>query len=377
MLKTKLNKEMSNDFTDITKEKNPNEFEKRIDTIVSWAAEEKTLTKNESMKRLIDIRVKEERASDLADLMVFDYFRQAKWTTADTFNISIGQGENQYSPAQMARYVAAIANGGDLVDLSVIDRTISSDYSSVYIDENNKTKIKFNNSENLQELKKGMVRVTTDGSAKGIFSNFPVSVAAKTGTAEKSGKIPTSNEYKYLLSHMNAYNVSTEEAIKLSNKLKKEREDELSKERTEEIKLELKDKDLDDKKRKELEEELQEGVKVKLEDNDKINASYLRKAIKELNPKITDDKIDEFKQSYDSFAWSVGFAPADNPEIAVVSMIPQGSSSTYAMVQVRELIGAYLGVEGKNKSIKQEDTNEDKNNQNINKFINFSSQMKK
>ena len=377
LLKTKLNKEMSNDFTDITKEKNPNEFEKRIDTIVSWAAEEKTLTKNETMKRLIDINVKEERANDLADLMVFDYFRQAKWTTADTFNISIGQGENQYSPAQMARYVAAIANGGDLVDLSVIDRTISSDYSSVYIDENNKTKIKFNNSENLQELKKGMVRVTTDGSAKGIFSNFPVSVAAKTGTAEKSGKIPTSNEYKYLLSHMNAYNVSTEEAIKLANKLKKEREDELSKERTEEIKLELKDKDLDDKKRKELEEELQEGVKVKLEDNDKINASYLRKAIKELNPKITDDKIDEFKQSYDSFAWSVGFAPADNPEIAVVSMIPQGSSSTYAMVQVRELIGAYLGVEGKNKSIKQEDTNEDKNNQNINKFINFSSQMKK
>lgn len=222
-----------------------------------------------------------------------------------------------------------------------------------------------------------MVRVTTDGSAKGIFSNFPVSVAAKTGTAEKSGKIPTSNEYKYLLSHMNAYNVSTEEATKLANKLKKEREDELSKERTEEIKLELKDKDLDDKKRKELEEELQEGVKVKLEDNDKINASYLRKAIKELNPKITDDKIDEFKQSYDSFAWSVGFAPADNPEIAVVSMIPQGSSSTYAMVQVRELIGAYLSVEGKNKSIKQEDTNEDKNNQNINKFINFSSQMKK
>ena len=223
LLKTKLNKEMSNDFTDITKAKNPEEFEKRIDKIVGWAAEEKTLTKNETMKRLIDMKVKEDRVNDLADMMVFDYFKQAKWITADTFNLAIGQGENQYSPAQMARYVAAIANGGDL-DLSVIDRTISSDYSSVDIDENKKTKIPFKNSENLQELKKGMVGVATNGSGKGVFANFPVSVAAKTGTAEKSGRIPTANEYEYLLSHMNSYGVSTEEAVKLANELKKERE---------------------------------------------------------------------------------------------------------------------------------------------------------
>lgn len=376
LLKSKLNKEMSNDFTDITKAENPEEFEKRIDKIVGWAAEEKTLTKSETMKRLIDMKVKEDRVNDLSDLMVFNYFRQAKWITADTFNIAIGQGENQYSPAQMARYIAAIANGGDLVDLSVIDRTISSDYSSVDIDENKKTKIPFKNSENLQELKKGMVRVTTNGTGKGVFANFPVSVAAKTGTAEKSGKIPTANEYEYLLNHMKSYNVSKEEAVSLANKLKKEREKELSEERTEEIKIELKDKNLDENKRKELEEELQEGVNVKLENSDKVNASYLRKAIKELNPNITDDKIDTYKQSYDSFAWSVGFAPAEDPEIAVVAMIPQGSSSTYAMIQVRELIGTYLGLD-KSKSKEQEDTNEDKNNQNSNQSINFVSQMKK
>lgn len=376
LLKSKLNKEMSNDFTDITKAKNPEEFEKRIDKIVGWAAEEETLTKNETMKRLIDMKVKEDRVNYLSDIMVFDYFRQAKWITADTFNIAIGQGENQYSPAQMARYIAAIANGGDLVDLSVIDRTISSDYSSVDIDENKKIKIPFKNSENLQEIKKGMIRVATSGTGKGLFTNFPVSVAAKTGTAEKSGKIPTANEYNYLLSHMSSYNVSTENAVNLANELKKEREKELSEERTEEIKKELRDKNIDENKRKELEEELQEGIKIKLEDSDKVNASYLRKAIKELNPNITDDKIDAYKQNYASFAWSVGFAPAEDPEIAVVAMIPQGSSSGYAMVQVRELIGSYLGLD-KSKSKEQDDTNEDKNNQNINKNINFVSRMKK
>ena len=57
-------------------------------------------------------------------------------------------------------------------------------------------------------------------------------------------------------------------------------------------------------------------------------------------------------------------------------MIPQGSSSTYAMIQVRELIGTFLGLD-KSKSKEQEDTNEDKNNQNSNQNINFVSQMKK
>ena len=46
-----------------------------------------------------------------------------------------------------------------------------------------------------------------------------------------------------------------------------------------EIKEQLKDNKLDEKERKSLEDELAEGVSVKLEDNDKLMASYLRKAI--------------------------------------------------------------------------------------------------
>lgn len=380
LLRTKLNKEMANDFTDITKKDNPKEFESRIEEIVGWAAEEKTLTKAETMERLIKLKVKEDRVNALSDIMVFSYFRQAKWITADTFNLAIGQGENQYTPAQMARFIAAIANGGDLLDLSVINRVISSEYSVEEINENKKTKIPFKDSEKLQELTKGMIRVTTQGTGKSVFSNFPVSVATKTGTAEKSGKIPTDNEVEYLLSHMSSYNVSTQEAQKLAEKLKQEREKELTEEKINDIKEELKDKNLEKSRKEELEEELKDGVKVKLEDSDKINSIYLRKAIKELNPKITDEDIDYYKKKYDSFSWSVGFAPADNPEIAVVTVIPQGSSSAYSMVTVRDIIGTYLGLDKdkKNKQEdKQEDTNEDKNNQNNNQSINFVSQMKK
>lgn len=376
LLRDYLNKEMATVFTDITKAKNPKEYEKRVEEIVSWADKTKTVGRVEAIERLTKMKVKEDRVETLADSIVFSYLNFAKWSTADTFNISIGQGENQYTPAQMARYVAAIGNGGHLLELSVVDRVISSDYNDVYIDENKVEKIDFNDSKKLKDLIEGMKRVCTEGSAKGIFGpSYPISVAAKTGTAEKSGKIPTKNEVEYLKSHMSSYGVSTDEAVSLAKKMKKEKEKELTKERINEIEEELKRKDLKEEERKSLEEELKDGVSIKLEDTDKINASYLRKAIKELNPKINDEKIDSFKQSYKSFSWSVAIAPSDDPEIAVVAMIPQGESSSNAMLLIREVLGSYFDL-GNNKGEK-----ENKNDENTDiiekENINFVSQMKK
>ena len=376
LLRNYLTKEMANDFTDITKNKNKKEYEKRIEEIVSWADETKTVGRVEAMERLTKMKVKEDRVESLADEIVFSYLNFAKWSTADTFNISIGQGENQYTPAQMARYVAAIGNGGKLLELSVVDRVISSDYNSVEIDENKIEEIDFNDKDKLKDLVEGMKRVCTEGSAKGIFGpSYPISVAAKTGTAEKSGKIPTDNEVEYLESHMSYYGVSKDEATKLADKLKKEREKELTVERINEIKEELKRKDLKEEEKLALEEELKDGVNVKLESSDKINAAYLRKAIKELNPKVTDEQIDSFKESYKSFAWSVAIAPADNPEIAVVAMIPQGESSSNAMLLIREVLGSYFDL-AKNKV--EKDNKNDENTDIIeNENINFVSQMKK
>ena len=376
LLRDYLTKEMANDFTDISKSKNPKEYEIRIEEIVSWADETKTVGRVEAMERLTKMKVKEDRVETLADSIVFSYLNFAKWSTADTFNISIGQGENQYTPAQMARYVAAIGNGGNLVELSVVDRVISNDYNNVDIDENKVEKIDFNNPEKLKDLIEGMKRVSTQGSGKGIFGpNYPISVASKTGTAEKSGKIPTENEVEYLKSHMSSYGVSLDEAVKLAEKMKKAREKELTEERINEIKEELKRKDLKEEERKSLEEELKDGVNVKLEDTDKVNASYLRKAIKELNPKITDEKIDSYKESYKSFAWAVAVAPADDPEIAVVAMIPQGESSSNAMLLIREVLGSYFDLDN-NKG--EKDNKNDENTDTIEKEnINFVSQMKK
>ena len=61
--------------------------------------------------------------------------------------------------------------------------------------------------------------------------------------------------------------------------------------------------------------------------------------------------IDQYKDTYDHFAWTVAMAPADNPKIAVVALLVQGGMSYSAAPIVREVIGEYLQVDTKTKKI--------------------------
>ena len=76
--------------------------------------------------------------------------------------------------------------------------------------------------------------------------------------------------------------------------------------------------------------------------------------MKELKTDLTDEQIDRFKDDYGTFTWSVAFAPADNPEIAVVCVIPQGDSSIYSMFPVREVLGQYFGLLDNNGQLTEE-----------------------
>ncbi|WGX76713.1 penicillin-binding transpeptidase domain-containing protein [Paraclostridium bifermentans] len=219
-LRIELDKKMRDAFTDITKAKNPDEYNERINEIVSWTKDNPS--RNEIMKRLEKLHVKEDKITEITDFAKFNYFNFGNWSDADTFNLAIGQGENAYTPAQIARYVAAIANGGNLVEASVVDKTVSSDFKDVKIDTNKVEKIPFKDPNHLKDLTQGMKQVATIGGGKSVFANFPIETAVKTGTAERSGKIPTENEYDYLISHMGSYGVSKDEAVKEANKLLKE-----------------------------------------------------------------------------------------------------------------------------------------------------------
>ena len=381
MLKTYLSKVAKNSFTDITKDKNPEEFNKRIEEIANWCNEEKTPGKSEVLKRLEKLKVKEDDLETLADQIVYTYLNFSKWTVSDAFNLAIGQGENAYTPAQVVRYVSSIANGGTLNQLYVVQKSISSDYSEVDIKKTKSKKIDFKDSDNLKELVKGMKRVVTDGSAKKVLGDLNLPIAAKTGTAEQNTKIPTDNEYEYLMSHLSSYKVKKDEVLEVYYKLRAEREKELTKAKIEEIKEQIASKETDDETREELKKQLKEGVSEKLAETDRINAAYLRKAIKELNHKITDEDIDSFKETYRDFSWAVSFVPADNPEIAICVMIPQGHTGTYAVLPMRDIIGYYMGLESKTSksvnNVANDKEDEDKDNNLQEDIINFSTQLKK
>lgn len=301
MLESTLEIKLENAFTDITSESDPAEYKKRIDTMVSWA--EENPGRGEIIKRLGGLKVKEDSVNEITDIMKYNYFSQAQWSTGDSFNISIGQGENSYSPIQMANYISALTNGGYKNKVTVVDKIESYDKLNIEKIKRESVKIPLNDVENLEHIKKGMKKVTEEGTASSTFGNFPVGVGGKTGTAQKSGRVPAADEAQYLLSHLSSFGVRKDEVMKLADSMEKKSEEKL-------------DRDY-----------------------------YLRAAIQKLNPKIKTSDINRFKDTYDNFAWFVSFAPYDKPEIAVVVLIFQGGHGGYGGPIARDVIGQYMGLE--------------------------------
>ena len=122
------------------------------------------------------------------------------WNPGDTLNAGIGQGDNEFSPLQMAKYISMLANGGKNVDVSIVKTIRNVDGSEVSKDDiNNFVNQKLGleaestenlniNPQNLQVILEGMRSVTDEqGTASSVFQNFEISVGGKTGSAEAPG----------------------------------------------------------------------------------------------------------------------------------------------------------------------------------------------
>ena len=151
-----------------------------IDEILSWIEEPEPLSRNEVIRRLDEMGFYPEKVlpgdkSGLADKIKFDYINQAEWNITDTLNITIGQGQNAYTPIQMANFIATIANGGYRHKVTTIDNIKNFDNSKVIMEkEINPERIQLNDYENLEHIKLGMKKVSTEGTARSLFHGFPV-----------------------------------------------------------------------------------------------------------------------------------------------------------------------------------------------------------
>ena len=120
------------------------------------------------------------------------------WTKGQTINASIGQGLDNFSPLQMAKYISMLANGGKDIDVTIVKSIIKPDGTEASTEEmnnfvNQKLGLQEDTSEdltisqeNLDAVLKGMQSVTSDttGTAYVRFQDFGISVGGKTGSAE-------------------------------------------------------------------------------------------------------------------------------------------------------------------------------------------------
>ena len=109
------------------------------------------------------------------------------WYEGNTLPAAIGQGNSRFTPLQLANLVATLANGGTHYAAHLLKEVKSNDFSQVVEQYEpivlNQLDI---DPENLSAVTEGMLRVTTDGSAKAYFADLGVQVAAKTGSAQVS-----------------------------------------------------------------------------------------------------------------------------------------------------------------------------------------------
>ncbi|MCL2045780.1 MAG: penicillin-binding transpeptidase domain-containing protein [Oscillospiraceae bacterium] len=108
------------------------------------------------------------------------------WYRADTVMTSFGQGNNQFTPIQLANYSATIANGGFLHSLTVLRKVVSSDMSELLFIHEPVVLNEFEEKEYLEWIQEGMRAVarSRNGTAYSVFGDYPVNVAAKTGTVQ-------------------------------------------------------------------------------------------------------------------------------------------------------------------------------------------------
>lgn len=130
--------------------------------------------------------ITDKQMNNLLDIMYYITVSDANSQLSVPANIedaSIGQGIDQFTPVQMANYIATIANGGTRYKVHLLDKILDSNgkvIKNVKPEVLQKTGV---SQANIQAVKAGMEAVNEKGTAATTFSNFPIKTAGKTGTA--------------------------------------------------------------------------------------------------------------------------------------------------------------------------------------------------
>lgn len=101
------------------------------------------------------------------------------WYPGETLSLAIGQGPVLTTPAQVARMLSSIANGGKKPTLHLIKRIGQKEV---------RPRLEPVPGRFWKILQEGLRKTVKEGTARHILGSFPVPTGGKTGTAETPGK---------------------------------------------------------------------------------------------------------------------------------------------------------------------------------------------
>lgn len=118
-------------------------------------------------------------------------YRQSQgreWYPGDVLQASIGQSDSMFSPLQIAVYTGTIGNNGVRMQAHIVKKIVSFDYETVVYEHKNTVLSTIENVNGAFEaVKDGMYLVSTKGTGRSAFGNYPIRVGSKTGSPENYG----------------------------------------------------------------------------------------------------------------------------------------------------------------------------------------------
>lgn len=177
-------------LSDITK---PN-YDKSVGTFTPTDAQKKLIVQmmednDKDSDKLKDAGITSYRIRRrILDGIIQVYYEYAK--PGLVLDAAIGQGNDRFTPLQIASYMSILANGGTRYKPHLVKEIVSPDGTVV---QENKPQIVSKldvKPSTFAAIKVGMNKVVDDGgTAARAFVGFPIKTAGKTGTAQASGKM--------------------------------------------------------------------------------------------------------------------------------------------------------------------------------------------
>ena len=139
------------------------------------------------------------RANAETKAQVFAGTSQSEWVDGDKLQAVIGQSLNQFTPLQMVCYTSALANEGVRYKATYLRRVVSWDFQELLLESEPTVASVLEMSDEAKEcIRTGMKMAAktangVEGTAQKFLNDYPIPVAAKTGTAQHGNGLSSDN----------------------------------------------------------------------------------------------------------------------------------------------------------------------------------------